>query len=197
MIYLIGVNHAIQDYRLKDLAALIEDFKAYLYAAIADHKIKVLAEEYNEEYLEGKNPNSVLKDISESSPHKVPHLYCDPNTAERKSIGMPSDEKMEEEALKYFNFPYRSFKAFIGSEDFDLALFDKLKKQKKLIGKQYWPLREQFWFDKVKRHIDENILFIVGACHIASFSNLIKHNGYKFSVINEDWNKEKFPPDDC
>ncbi|MDD1779034.1 MAG: hypothetical protein LUQ65_12785 [Candidatus Helarchaeota archaeon] len=197
MIYLIGVNHGVQDYRWKQYAALIEEFQAYLYAAITNYKITRLAEEYNEDYLEGKNPNSVLKDISESSPHKLPHLYCDPNTAERQSIGMPSDEEMEEEALKSFNLSYRSFKAFIVSEDFDRELFDKLKKQKKLIGKRYWPLREQFWLDKVKRHIDENILFIVGACHIESFSDLIKHNGCKFSVINEDWNKEKFPPDDC
>lgn len=197
MIYLIGVSHAVQDYRWKEYASLIEEFKSYVHDAIVNYKITVLAEEYNEDYLKGKNLNSVVKDISESSPHKLVHLYCDPNTAERQSIGMPSDEKMEEEALKSFERPYRNFQAYIANGNFDPKLYDELKKQKKLVVKRYWHLREQFWFDKIKRHIDENILFIVGACHIASFSNLIRHEGYKFFVINEDWNNEKFPPDDC
>lgn len=197
MVYLIGVSHAVQDYRYKKFAALIDDFKTYLYSAIVNHKITVLAEEYNEDYLKGKNPNSVVKDISESFPHKLPHLYCDPNAAERQRVGIPNDEIMEEEALKSFERPYRNFQAYIVSEDFDPKLYDELEKQKKLIGKRYWYLREKFWFDKIKRHIDENILFIVGACHIASFSNLIKHEGYEFFIINEDWNKENFPHDDC
>jgi hypothetical protein len=160
MIYLIGVCHAVQDYRWSDnqwqkntelrevYAELTKKFEAYLRGVIKDYQITLLAEEYNKEALRGIYPKSVLKDIADSL--SLSHLYCDPDNKERKQFGIRTEEE-----------------------------------------------REKFWFDKIKMHVNDNILFIAGACHIESFSDLIKKNGYNFSVINEDWEKEKFPPGDC
>lgn len=160
MIYLIGVNHAVQDYRWSDnqwqknrkqrelYAKLTEEFKAYLRSVIKDYEVTLLAEEYNKDALLGIYDKSILKEIAESL--CLTHLYCDPDNKERKQVGIRTDEE-----------------------------------------------RENFWLDKIRMRTDKAILFIVGACHIESFSDLIKRNGYKFSIINDDWNKEKFSSEDC
>ncbi len=105
MIYLIGVNHAVQDYKWSrdpkrgDLyEALTKEFKAFLYDVINTHNITVLAEEYNEEALGRGYDKSVLKDIAKSL--CLTHLYCDPKKKEREKLGIPSQEEIDKEVFK-------------------------------------------------------------------------------------------------
>jgi hypothetical protein len=164
LIYLIGVEHTVQDDKWSKKGSkhgamygnLIQEFRAYVYRIIESHRISILAEEYNEgELRDGKN--SVLKDIAESFKPGMPHFYCEPTEREREDMGIPEHKKMEGEVLKSYNLPYKDFTHYRCFGDGQVSC-DKLRKQKKLIEKKYWPKREEYWLDKVKEHIDDSIL---------------------------------------
>lgn len=65
------------------------------------------------------------------------------------------------------------------SENFNAAYSAFHKKQ--------WPIRENFWFEKLQPHLDENVLFICGAQHSTRFSKLLKSKGIKNQVICKRW----------
>jgi len=39
--------------------------------------------------------------------------------------------------------------------------------------------RESAWFEKIRDHLNNNILFICGTDHVISFGSLLKDAGYK------------------
>lgn len=53
---------------------------------------------------------------------------------------------------------------------------DKERKEIGWLSKKDNPVREKFWFDKMKLHIHQNMIFVCGADHLESFSQLLSDN---------------------
>lgn len=53
--------------------------------------------------------------------------------------------------------------------------------------------RENFWLEKLKTIDESPTLFILGAKHVSSFSNLANNSGLSVRVVDEYYGKEFFP----
>ena len=54
--------------------------------------------------------------------------------------------------------------------------------------------REQYWLGRLKRIEEAPILFVLGADHVASFSELAKTSGLPVEVAEEYYGREYFAP---
>lgn len=197
VIFLIGVTHSVQDYRSvqrfgRETANLIEDFKSFVHRIIRANSITALAEEY-QEYLDGKRTHSVLAEIARSCDPILPHCYCDPDSEERGRMGIPTRVEIERAVLKSLGLNYKSFHHYKSFGDCCVP-YDLVEKRIKKMEMRYWSQREAFWLDKVGERIQGNILFVVGACHIKSFTALIKHRGHEAHCIAANWGKGEGSP---
>lgn len=46
-------------------------------------------------------------------------------------------------------------------------------------------LREKFWLNKIKPHLDNNMIFVCGTDHLESFGKLLSECGYNFQVLSK------------
>jgi len=81
LIYLIGINHELQQDSKPSFKQLRFWFLEYLESKIDQYNVQVIAEEMSEEALRGATP--ILKQLAEKK--CIAHIFCDPNTAERKA----------------------------------------------------------------------------------------------------------------
>ncbi|MFA5894195.1 MAG: hypothetical protein WC851_00290 [Candidatus Shapirobacteria bacterium] len=90
MIYVIGVGHTIQHDSLHFFGETHE-YIAKLRQLVHDNNIQLIAEEYsNEAARMDQVTDSVTKIVADEL--GVPHRYCDPDSAERRSIGCHSSD---------------------------------------------------------------------------------------------------------
>jgi hypothetical protein len=179
MVFLIGTNHEIQ-YIYKDtnqnrrLMLLSEQFAQYLENKTKELKISLIAEELNEKEIHKNNrkpQDSTARTVAKKL--KIDHLFCDPTMSERKTLGIPSEsEIMNKLNLKY---PIR-----------EMNDMNKIKTEER----KHWGIREQFWYDKIKHRLEENIIFICGHCHVDRFESSLSKKGHKVTIVVKDWCKE-------
>jgi len=81
----------------------------------------------------------------------IEHIFCDPNSNQRNSRGIRSEKQIRDE-LGYSQILSQS-----QVEKLDEAL------------KSEWPLREEFWLEKILAVKVAAILFVLGSSHIDSF----------------------------
>lgn len=98
--YIVGVDHRIQWDRSSNPAWLstLKGFEHYIKAEIQKLNIDLLAEEFSRQSVKMnrcKGEKSILEEIAERT--KIKHLFCDPDSEERKSLGIPSEGKEKEE----------------------------------------------------------------------------------------------------
>jgi hypothetical protein len=53
-------------------------------------------------------------------------------------------------------------------------------------------VRERFWLNKLKRRLDENILFLCGHEHVSGFSALLREEGVPAAVVEDFWRGDIF-----
>src|SRR5580698_2350368 len=95
MLHLIGVSHLAQAYMDGvEKTDAQKAFLAFLKQVIQDVHPIFIAEEQSEENLAEQLIISIPKEIADSE--GIEHRFCDPNNAERRSIGyLRGDEIME------------------------------------------------------------------------------------------------------
>jgi hypothetical protein len=98
------------------------------------------------------------------------HKLCDPNTAQRASLGIVE----RREIAKRLNLRAGENEQLINEE-----------------SRKYWPAREQFWLDQIKDNLDKNLLFICGSSHVESFKALLEKTDGKAIVLHRHWNIER------
>ena len=182
-VHLVGTNHECQyntELSRKKIPFLQggsskklcdEAFANFLAYTVSNTKSNAVAEEFSEESLQksGDGSISVAKTIAEES--GVAHIFCDPDTAERKYL--ESDIELD----------------LVSPPD------EELYQYRKLIGENYNRIdalrvfyRELFWLKKLSSFFHfKNIVFVCGADHIETFSKILKSRGVYCSIVVNDF----------
>jgi hypothetical protein len=181
MVYLIGVNNHIVQYTSDSVdmlyghtfcRRLAEEFAQYLKEQAKKLKITLIAEEANEEGLcKYKAKTCAGRDVSKEL--GIKHRFCDPNSSERKDIGIPSEYEIREQLGLGHEITLSPDKA------------NRLTEEEK----KFWPRREQFWFDKIRDKTDEPIIFICGSAHLESFKLLLTNKGCKAKILRSGFTR--------
>lgn len=157
IIYLLGTGHQNQ-------FGPCEEFKQFLSDLCYNKKIKVVAEEMNDDALLKQGVNNTI-------PHHVAlqlslmHRYCDPDKAKQDELGIKNEGLIKMQ----------------GKWD-DLSP-NEIQNQ---INKEHRK-RERFWLEEIKNISNYPILFICGSNHVLPFDRLLSDSGYQCSIIHEDW----------
>lgn len=168
MIHLIGTHHKFQ------IAGVVpnDEFLTYLSKAVIEMKATVLAEEMNadgEKILGGPEGKSIATIVAER--FKIQHLYCDPNKAERKTLGIRSDSDIMEQAMSAW---------FISDENPNIVADRERRKD--------FPVREGFWLQKLRPYLAApSIVFVCGADHIETFKVLLVSDSNNVSIHCREW----------
>ena len=168
LVYLIGVNHAVQFKHPwsqmvvgepEGVGMKREAFKAHISEMIDKLDIEVLAEEFStrqayaaeEEAFRQKGAaeleetappplswETVLEQLSKAK--GIEHRFCDPDSTERKALGIEVDSRKATEAD--------------------------------------WRKREQVWLERIEDCKGRRVLFVCGDNHYESFAQLLESDGF-------------------
>lgn len=177
MVFLIGVNHKLQyiyNNPTISLMELVKSFALYLEEQAKHLKTTLIAEELNEEAI-SKNMNKAKDSTARSVADKlgIDHRFCDPETPERKALGIPSECEIRKEL---------GLGRILNHEEVKTLDEEKAK---------YFSRREQFWFDKIKDKLHESIIFICGVDHVERFASLVFTMGHEVKILNKNWCKQE------
>lgn len=166
MIYIIAIKHESQHNGPYSNEVLRNKLVFYLENAIKKYAISLIAEEFNEKTLTNSHATiDTAKYVADKL--NVKHLFCDPNEEERKLIGIPLREEIK-------NTLGLKGPIFVDSLE-DKQITEEQRK--------YYPIRENFWFEKIEQYLDEVIIFLCGSDHVESFKSLLSIKGYTVKVL--------------
>lgn len=166
VVLLVGTNHAHQLSGYRDGAA--ETLNTYLKGIVDTEAIDLLAEELNEEAVKRfRASDSTARLVALE--RKLAHIFCDPNTSERRALGIPTVEELLDK-LGYGCNPSDEEKANLEIET-----------------RRYWPIRENFWLKKLSSCSSNRCLFVLGSNHVQSFSLLLSEHGIQNQVKVGRW----------
>ncbi len=173
MIFLIGTHHERQHNGHGSKSnADNKDFAKYVRQIISEEKIYLIGEEFSKEALEKSHASkSTLEQIAKDL--DIIHCFCDPNTIERKKIGIPSNEELRQRLNSQKPTTVSDIKA-------NEKKFEKEKEK-------YNTKRETYWLNKLKNKRRGNILFICGTNHLASFHKLLTLKSIKASILEKSF----------
>lgn len=164
--YLVGTNHAHQVVSCKHGVAL--KFKGYLSHVCETESIDLLAEELSEEsieFLQGKD--SVVRQLA--TERHITHIFCDANSDQRRELGILKSDELK------IKFGYGRCLTHKQQDHIDE---EEVK---------FWPIREKFWLDKVTAITANKCLFVLGANHVESFSELLSNQGFNAEIKIRKW----------
>jgi len=167
MIYILGVNeHRYQAINLNN-NPYEREFRECVLNQVRSKQIGHLAEEMNDEALQRENgaQESVCRKIARDL--ELTHTMCEPNMQERQQIG-------------YINKRWEEFA-------FEADTNEEVNAAYSAFHREQWRIRENFWFERLRPHLDKQILFICGAQHSTRFSKLLNSKGVKNRIIHKRW----------
>ena len=180
MIHLLGTAHSAQvwsDAKRNGVSLdadkeMMMKFEKFLEAVARVHEASAIAEEASEEWVLAHGPgvSSVAKDVSERL--GIRHLFCDPNTEERRAIGLKVGPEMMDHATKI---------AVQTGRDFVEVYRQEIRKG--------FVLREGIWIDRLEK-FDPNkapLIFVCGADHVDTFGAALESKHTRTSVHCRDW----------
>jgi hypothetical protein len=168
MIYLVGVNHGVQFVNRHSDRNVINAFEDYLRDTSKEYDIQLIAEEMSMESLKKwEATRSVCKSVTDEL--GIKHAFCDPDSIERKKIGIKLEKEISEEL------------------GYGQILSDSQVNKLDEILKTQWPLREQFWLEKILAAKRDRTLFVLGSSHIESFSDLLKQKDVGCIILKRKW----------
>jgi hypothetical protein len=99
MIYIVGAAHSLQIWTqavergesLDTSLKLLRNFQRYLERQARKFRATLLAEELSAEAVARRGPDSYSTMQQSAERLGVPHLFCDPNSAERLALGLGND----------------------------------------------------------------------------------------------------------
>jgi asparagine synthetase A len=169
VIYILGVN----DHRYQAINPSNNpyegEFSDYVLKQVQAKNINHLAEEMNDEFLQRENGAQVSVCRKMASDLEISHSMCEPTSLEKTQLGYI--DKSWEEFLR---------------ED-ETGSSEKVNAAYSAFHRKQWHIRETFWFEKLKPHLNENVLFVCGAQHSNRFSKVLKSKGIKNRVICKRW----------
>lgn len=193
MVYIIGVNHEIQHSPIGANQELRLEFSKFIKDIIAKYNIVLCAEEFNEEALGFSHESeSLLQRIALEC--DIEHRFCDPNSDERRKLGIPVLADKKREIKMALNLPIDCSLDIekIRNTPISQQIKDKLKEFEEYCEAnkdRLWRIREEYWLDRIRDNIQEQILFICGHDHVQRFFDLINGNGFQAEIIHEFWNE--------
>ncbi len=147
-------------------------FQRYLSGAAKRLGAKMIAEEASEEWVNDQGPDawSIAQRVAEQM--GIRHRFCDPDTDERRSLGLKS-----------------------GGELWDKANAISMRSGCNIVEvwkeevRNSFPAREGFWLSrlKVRGFKKTTILFVCGAGHVDTFKATLAANGVQASIYCRDW----------
>lgn len=165
-IFIVFTNHANQMIGCEHGDAF--NFIDYLSNICLNKNIDLIAEELSEEALASSHAiDSSCRILSGKM--GIRHIFCDPESAERKFLGIPSESEILEDL------------------GFGKVLTRAQAIQLKTEEMRYWNARENYWIENIIQHDFKRCLFICGSSHIGSFSKNLSSKGINFEIITENW----------
>lgn len=182
-VYIIGIDHLVQ-YNGPLAGEIIDEFSEFLAAKISELEISLVAEEFNEEYLH--DVFGASEDTAKAAAERtgIEHMYCDPDEGEREMLGIPYYADVRDVVKERRGISDRII--------FDNDLRRSIERETSEEVKRHWKVRENFWYERIKDRVPENILFLCGHEHVAGFSSMLKEKGIDVSVIDEFWQRSLF-----
>jgi hypothetical protein len=164
-IALIAANHSHQ---YPDHPKGRADLFGSLLAQLAhSHGVDLIAEEMSREALEMENATkSTVEAVAESL--QIRHLLCDPDSAERKALGIPSYEDLK--VARGIRHVFEAEEALLKADE-----------------RAYWPIRETEWLNRLGKFPHRSVLFVLGPDHVDTFSTLLRYVDYQVHVVNRRW----------
>ena len=167
MLHILGVAHRAQSRKPDSQPTEAqEDFASAMRAIIEGSHPSFIAEEDNEQFLAERSELSISKQIADEK--LIEHRFCDPNTKERFAIG------------------YKNFMAIaldLWMVEPELSNDELTCKARAIEIAQHFPVREQFWLNRLQGCRDVDAIFACGDIHIESFSRLLntEHIPYRIA----------------
>lgn len=170
MFYLIGVDHRIQHDGVEAaFPAQRESFSAYLREIVRGYNISLLAEEFNEEAMQLSMARiSTVREVAREL--KLPHRFIDPGSRERRDMEIPSDKKLWESLGIEFLRHNSGDEKRVAEEQ-----------------KKYFPQREEYWYAGLSDILAQEVLIVIGAGHIESFTQLLQSKNVASSILSKNW----------
>jgi hypothetical protein len=138
--------------------------KPFLEGLCQQFMVHAVAEEMNQEALAEQSCTASIP-MKVASALKLAHRLCDPNRAQRRDLGI-----RQENDIRVSAFP-----ATLPESEVALRVAESHAK------------RERHWLDQLRDLNTWPVLFVCGADHVASFSQLLKQQGMAVQVAAEDW----------
>ncbi|MGB2664687.1 MAG: hypothetical protein WAK48_11825 [Candidatus Acidiferrum sp.] len=165
--HLIGVSHDIQSYEPeKDLNDGQRRLSECLTRLVGEIKLAVIGEEMSLEMLPGRV--SIPQEIAQKA--GIEHRFCDPDSEERRAMGY-----RDRSAIK--------LGLWLSPEGWHLSTADQDAKASAIEIVHYFPMREQFWLDRLAGHKQSEVAFVLGDGHVESFADLLKTNQIPSRVV--------------
>ena len=166
VLYLVGTYHSNQP--LGCTEGMYLEFKEYLPNLCDIESIDLLAEEFSEEALGlWKATTTVAQQLA--TERQITHIFCDPNTDQRRELGIPNDEELKSK-LGYGSILNLSQLKQISIEELS-----------------FWSIREEYWLNRVLEITANKCLFVLGSGHVDSFSMLLTNRGFSIEIKNHNW----------
>ena len=162
-VFLVGTDHTYQLADENCTASDVEELQKLIRDICHCQNIRGVAEEMSVEALGFSKrtesvPFRVAKHLS------ISHYYCDPNSDERKRLGI-RDEGLVRMALLQ-NGKIGQLNACIRAEH---------------------EKREAYWLQELQRIDTWPVIFICGSNHFSPFSVTLQNNGFPVHLVNADW----------
>jgi hypothetical protein len=136
---------------------------------IAALKPSVVAEEFNQELLDKHNGAESLllcktKDIESRTGTKIEHIFAEPELAEKKAKGYKCEEKI---------------KAILTAKMHREPTSKQIMAH--MIAHQH-PIRERIWLEKIREHLNSEMLFVCGDIHLSAFRRFLRERGIRCRI---------------
>lgn len=139
-------------------------FVAWIVQQARLHQANCIAEELNEEGLrEARVTSSVPQRIAQE--RGLPHRFCDPDNAERKAAGILAASDVRAMALMEDSVAEKEIERRV---------------------RAHYAKREEIWLRRLM-DVPRPVLFVCGADHVQSFSDLLALNSLHCRILHKHW----------
>ena len=167
MFHLIGVAHPIQSYepghQLNEGQGILSEC---LIRLIDEVKLAVIGEEQSQEALGERI--SIPREVAQKA--GIESRFCDPDSIQRQAMGYRDRQAILQDV-------------FLGDDGWNLSAVDLDAKAGAIEIVRYFPLREQYWLERLTDQKHSETAFVCGNAHIESFTDLLTKNGIPSRVV--------------
>jgi hypothetical protein len=180
VIHIIGTAHSLQVWTdakrngesLDARREAVEAFESYLADVAGSWKADMIAEEASDEWVaaHGHGASSVAKDVATKL--GIQHLFCDPDTGQRRAIGLKVGEELRAHGMTVSKETGREWADVHDAE---------IKKQ--------FSTREAVWLERLEGcgPNSRSIIFVCGADHVDTFKAALDAKKLIAGIRCRDW----------